>query len=109
MNTNLPPLDSRLLRLDPTDNVVVAKIHLPAGTVLFIDGLEVALLRSVGEGFKIAARSIASGERIFKFGCPIGSAIQPIRAGEPVHVHNMRSDYIPTYLREGDIRYAGGH
>ena len=32
-----------------------------------------------------------------KYGAPIGSAIAAIRAGEHAHVHNIKSDYTPTY------------
>ena len=32
-----------------------------------------------------------------KYGAPIGSATAAIAAGEHVHVHNMKSDYTPTY------------
>jgi hypothetical protein len=32
-----------------------------------------------------------------KYNCPIGSATAPIAAGDYVHVHNVASDYLPTY------------
>ena len=32
-----------------------------------------------------------------KYGVSIGSARTDIAAGEHVHVHNMQSDYTPTY------------
>lgn len=38
-----------------------------------------------------------------KYGAPIGTATAPIAIGEPVHVHNLRSDYTPTYHLE-DVR-----
>ena len=55
---------------------------------------------SIPLGFKVAARDIAAGEKILKYGAPIGSARQVIRVGEIVHTHNMQSDYLPTYDRE---------
>jgi len=59
-------------------------------------------------GHKVAARAIAAGEKILKYGAPIGSATAPIAAGEHVHTHNVQSDYLPTVLRENQARYFAG-
>lgn len=53
--------------------------------------------KPIGIGHKIAARFIAAGEKIIKYGVPIGSATKDIERGMHVHLHNMKSDYIPTY------------
>ena len=47
-------------------------------------------------GHKAAVAAIAAGEKIVKYGCPIGSALRAIRVGEHVHTHNIKSDYLPT-------------
>lgn len=88
-----------LLRISPDDNVLVAVRTLEPGTLLEIGGLPIPLADRVSLGHKLAARDIAAGERIIKYGVPIGSATTSIRAGETVHLHNMKSDYLPTYLR----------
>jgi hypothetical protein len=93
--------DRRVLLLSPEDNVLVACTDLPAGTELVIDGRSVRLGEPVPTGHKLARRVIAAGERILKYGAPIGSARQPIAAGAYVHTHNLGSDYIPTWDREG--------
>lgn len=54
-------------------------------------------------GHKLARRNIAQGEKVVKYGAPVGSATAPIRAGEHVHVHNVKSDYTPSYHLE-DVR-----
>ena len=93
--------DSRVLILSPEDNVAVACADLDAGTELLIDGVAVRLERAVPTGHKLARRAIAAGERIVKHGAPIGSARAVIAAGAYVHTHNLGSDYIPTWDREG--------
>ena len=35
-----------------------------------------------------------------KYGVSIGSALQGIHPGEHVHLHNMKSDYLPPHTRE---------
>ncbi len=42
-------------------------------------------------GHKYAARDIASGEKIIKYGFPIGIATEDISEGEHVHSHNMKT------------------
>lgn len=92
-------MNDKLLRLSPADNIYVARAGIAAGETLGISEQSV-VETAIPLGFKIAARDIAVGEKILKYGAPIGSATQTIRAGEIVHVHNMQSDYLPTYERE---------
>jgi len=42
-------------------------------------------------GHKLAIRDIAEGETIIKYGVDIGRAVKPIRAGEHLHVHNVKT------------------
>ena len=43
-------------------------------------------------GHKIAVAPMDAGEPVVKYGEVIGFATSPIRAGQHVHVHNVRSD-----------------
>ena len=89
--------DTRLLLLSPTDNFHVLRGAIDAGeTVALEDGQAVVSAR-LGLGHKIARRAIAAGEKIVKYGAPIGSATMAIPAGAHVHIHNVKSDYTPTY------------
>lgn len=92
--------DPRLLQLAPEDNVAVAKTMIPAGQSILIDGASAVCDRTLPTGHKIAIRPIAAGEKITKYGSPIGSATCNIRPGEYVHTHNVKSDYLPTYTYE---------
>jgi altronate hydrolase len=89
----------RLLRLAAADNVAVATVDFPAGAAAPLDDTEIALVDAIPLGHKAAVASIAAGEKIVKYGCPIGSALRAIRAGEHVHTHNIKSDYLPTRAR----------
>jgi altronate dehydratase small subunit len=93
-------MNDKLLQLSPADNIFVARCGIRAGEELAIGGQNISVETSIPLGFKVAARDIAAGEKILKYGAPIGSAKQAIRAGEIVHTHNMQSDYLPTYDRE---------
>lgn len=78
----------------------VLRRQMPAGATIEIDGATVRLPQRLALGHKIALRSIAAGEKILKYGVPIGSATQAIGKGEHVHLHNMQSDYINPIMRK---------
>lgn len=83
--------------LSPADNIVVLPAAVSAGTSVLIDDANVTLTEDIALGHKVARRPIAVGEKILKYGVAIGSATRAIEAGEHVHLHNMKSDYLPTY------------
>jgi len=91
---------SGLLRIAVEDNVFVLMRPLSEGGRLQLGGRTVVFASPLGLGHKIAARDITAGEKIIKYGAPIGSAVRDIAMGEHVHLHNIRSDYIPTYTLE---------
>ena len=88
--------DSKLLRLDPLDNILVTIQTLEAGESVIINGEAVIVPARLTLGHKLAARDIRCGEKILKYHMPIGSATRDIAAGEHVHLHNMKSDYMDT-------------
>ncbi len=91
-----------LLRISEEDNVYVLMRSISAGERLQVGGQTIVNETSLGLGHKIAACDIAAGDRIIKYGAPIGSAVRDISLGEHVHLHNIQSDYIPTYTLEDD-------
>lgn len=42
-------------------------------------------------GHKIALRDMAVGEKAIKYGMQIGRVVEPVRAGEHAHVHNIKT------------------
>lgn len=96
MASSEPQTDPRLLVLAPGDNIAVARQEIAAGTRLLVAGQSVALQRALGFGHKIAIKPVAKGEKIIKYGAPIGSATMDIALGDYVHNHNVASDYLPN-------------
>jgi len=94
-----PTLDDRLLKLHPDDNTAAARCDLTEGDTITIDGRAIPLTRAAPAGHKIAVAPIATGQKVLKYGAPIGSATTDIQPGEHVHTHNVKSDYLPTYER----------
>lgn len=78
-----------LLRLDPTDDVAVALRELAAGERLAVGGAAVEVRETIEFGHKLALRDLAAGAKVLKFGWPIGILTAAVRAGDPVHSHNL--------------------
>ncbi|MBI1357100.1 MAG: altronate dehydratase [Acidobacteria bacterium] len=81
--------DNPFIRLHPKDNVVVARVPLPADSAIEFEGRTVPLRQSIGAGHKIAVREIGPGETVYKYGEEIGAAKERIQIGDLVHVHNL--------------------
>lgn len=96
MSTSPAATDPRVLLLAPQDNCLVACRRLAACTILNIDGVPLSLTQDIELGHKLARHDIRAGEKILRYGAPIGSASQNIRRGEHIHLHNLGSDYLPT-------------
>ncbi len=87
------------VRLNPADNVLVARTEIPADTPLEEGGPTAR--EPVPAGHKVAAREIPAGQPIVKYGQIIGFAVETIEAGRHVHVHNVT-------MGEFDRDYAFG-
>ncbi|MBI1776166.1 MAG: altronate dehydratase [Proteobacteria bacterium] len=74
------------IRLNPADNVVVARADILPGTA--IPGETVATRSHVPSGHKLATRAVKKGEAIRKYNQIIGFATAEIRPGEHVHTQN---------------------
>jgi len=87
-----------LLVHDHRDNVgVVVVENLAAGTemlcVLTEDNSEfrATIRQDVPIGHKVALRDLAVGDTVIKYGQDIGRVVVPIRKGDHVHTHNLKT------------------
>ncbi|AIS18058.1 galactarate dehydratase [Pseudomonas rhizosphaerae] len=76
-----------VLRLNPLDDVLIARRPLVAGELLEHEGVTVR--EAIVAGHKVASRRIEAGQPVRRYGQIIGFAVADIEAGEHVHVHNL--------------------
>ena len=81
------------VQIAPGDDVAVALRDL-SGAVRVrkgerIDTLE--LLEAIPFGHKFALADLAAGQEVRKYASSIGQMTQSVRAGQHVHVHNLKS------------------
>ena len=92
------------IRLNPADDVVIARIEIPAGTLLVQeDNLRLAV--AVPAGHKVAVKDIKAGQPVRRYNQIIGFATRDIRAGEHVHVHNLAmGDFERDYSFSSEVK-----
>lgn len=93
-------MKAKFILLHSDDNVVVCCQQAEADETIDVNTVKIKLIQNIDIGHKVACRPIAKGDSIIKYGVSIGSALQNIQAGEHIHLHNMKSDYIPPHTRE---------
>jgi len=89
-----------VLLLHPNDNVLVAIAPIAAGETIVVDGRNYLARVDIGVGHKVARRVLAPGDKVIKYGAPIGSMTAMAETAAHVHLHNMKSDYIATHMRD---------
>ncbi|HET8729213.1 MAG TPA: altronate dehydratase family protein [Alphaproteobacteria bacterium] len=78
---------SQTIRLNPADNVVLARVDMLPGTT--IPGEGTTTRDRVPAGHKVATATISPGEPVHRYNQIIGFAVEPIEPGDHVHVHNI--------------------
>jgi SAF domain len=94
--------DPRLLLLSPLDNVFVLRDQVEAGERVLVEGQPILMPSRLGLGQKIARVSVNESVPIIKYGAPIGLTTSAIQIGDHVHLHNLKSQYTPTYALKND-------
>jgi (2R)-sulfolactate sulfo-lyase subunit alpha len=79
------------------DTVGVAVVDVKAGEALegrSLDNNETVRAKAntnIPLGHKIALKDFKVGDTVLKYGCDIGKVVAPIKAGDHVHVHNVKT------------------
>ena len=79
------------IKINNSDNVCVALNALKAGEKITVENESVVTNSDIPAGHKVALKDIKSGEDIIKYGSRIGLAKEDIKAGDHVHIHNIKT------------------
>ena len=88
-----------VILLHPDDNILVCVKQFHPGDEICIDGEILISEIDIAVGHKIARANLLPGDKVYRYGAPIGSMTQAVAKGQHVHMHNMKSDYIPSHTR----------
>ena len=82
---------------DSADNVGVAVVDVAAGTdcsgrnLANNAPLKARAEEAIPLGHKLALKDFAVGDTVTKYGCDIGKVVKPIKVGQHVHTHNLKT------------------
>jgi altronate hydrolase len=99
-------MNSRVLQIDPRDNVFVALTNLKSGEVVDCSGKSTTLVSDVPAKHKFAINPFAPGDHVVMYGGIVGTAVKPIGAGEVVTTTNIRHQASPFHQQEKDFRWS---
>jgi hypothetical protein len=96
-------MQTKFVLVNEADNVLVCCQTVEPDESIIIGELQYNMHTRINVGHKIANVHITKGQKIIRYGVSIGSAITDIETGEHVHLHNMKSDYIPSHTRQSKV------
>ena len=82
-------LKSKILKIDPLDNVLVALSDLQMGETIENDGFSICLNENISAKHKFAIKEIGIGDTIYMYGVVVGRAKKQIKRGEAITTQNV--------------------
>jgi altronate hydrolase len=98
---------TRVLKLDRRDDVLIALTDLRAGDEIHFGNDSYKLVTDVAAKHKFALRDFAVGDRITMYGVMVGKAMQPIRRGEAITTRNLRHEAAEFHQKTGTYDWYG--
>ncbi|MDA3797489.1 MAG: altronate dehydratase family protein [Kiritimatiellae bacterium] len=91
------------IKINPKDSVAVALTDLAKNQIL--EEFDVTTQEEIKQGHKVALQDTSEGEKVIKYGNPIGYATQNIAKGQWIHTHNIKTtlsgveeyEYVPNF------------
>ena len=85
-------MNTKYLKINPSDNVVVAIQPLQAGESIVIDGQCIDVLQDTPAGHKIMLTDLNAGEDVIKYGYPIGHTTEEVKKGQWVNENQIKTN-----------------
>lgn len=97
---------NRIVRIHPSDDLIVALGDLPAGAVVSLNGTTWTLPQAVRGKHKFADRSLRDGEAVRMYGVTVGRAVGAIPAGGAITTANFTHATDEVVVRERRIEWT---
>lgn len=85
-------MDTKYLKINPADNVVVAISPLTEGEEITVDGVTLKTNSDVPAGHKVLLQDLKQGENIIKYGYPIGHAKMDLKQGDFINENQIKTN-----------------
>ncbi|WP_333661177.1 altronate dehydratase family protein [Chishuiella changwenlii] len=83
-------MQKKALKVNPTDNVIVALVDLSANEKIVVEDLEFTILKDTKAKHKFASVDLEEGDSIYMYGVIVGRALYPIKKGEVITTENVK-------------------
>ncbi len=83
-------MSSRILKIHPADNVLVALTDLKAGEKISFNGTSFTLSENIPAKHKFVQNSLEPDEAVIMYGVLVGKATKPIVAGGSINTQNLK-------------------
>ena len=94
---------NKFVLVNNTDNVLICCQTVNTGERINIDNNIVEMVIDIDLGHKIARVDLKASDKVIKHGVSIGSITKDVKRGGHIHMHNMKSDYIPSHTRQFSV------
>ncbi len=81
---------SNILKVDKSDNLIIALTDLKNGTVIHSDDHEITLTTDVKQKHKFTTHDVNTGDILWLYGVPVAKAIEPIQGGAAITTNNVK-------------------
>ncbi len=85
-------MQHKVLKVNPSDNVIVALRNLEAGERIDFEGENYVLPRSIAAKHKFVTEDLNAGDHVTMYGVLVGKATQPIKRGEQITTFNLKHE-----------------
>lgn len=79
------------IKIHENDNVAVALENIAKDEIFSVAGVELTAQMDIPAGHKVALQDMPEGTPVIKYGFRIGNTISPVKAGEWIHTHNLKT------------------
>src|SRR5687768_4392053 len=83
-------MNNKVLKIHPSDNVLVALQDLPRGEVVQYQTIRVTLVGNVSAKHKIFVTDMPAGADVIMYGVLVGKTSQPVTAGSVMNTENVK-------------------
>src|SRR5882762_7601031 len=85
-------MKQRVLKVNASDNVIVALQALAAGEEITYAGKNYVLPRAISSKHKFVTEDLSTGDHIIMYGVLVGKATQSIKKGEQITTFNVKHE-----------------
>jgi altronate hydrolase len=99
-------MQTRVLKLDPRDNVLIALADLNQGEHIQFEGKSYTLVSNVPAKHKFATEDLSVGNDVVMYGVLVGAAVKQIQRGERLTTSNVQHHASAFHEQSGEYRWV---